>query len=195
MERRPFGDKSGFPILGRFSPASSTALTSWPPFRKPAAHLLSWSEFRNDHPTNGLALCKNHHWAMDRNLIAPTPDHDWKVASILDARRSTGEAELLGLHGKSVLLPKDRAFHPDPAGLAWRLNRLCARIVFGDSSPYPASTPNSGKASITVSRTRSDGLMGEVVKSPPPPPPTPRPALRQASRGGSRGPGPRGKAR
>jgi putative restriction endonuclease len=91
-----------------------------------AAHLLPWSEFRNDHPTNGVALCKNHHWAMDRDLIAPTPDHRWKVASILDARRSTGEAELLGLAGKSVLLPNDRAFHPDPEGLVWRMNRLCA---------------------------------------------------------------------
>ena len=27
-----------------------------------AAHLIPWSESQNDHPTNGLALCKNHHW-------------------------------------------------------------------------------------------------------------------------------------
>jgi len=31
-----------------------------------ATHLIPFSESRNDHPTNGLALCKNHHWAMDR---------------------------------------------------------------------------------------------------------------------------------
>ena len=49
-----------------------------------AAHLIPFSESRNDHPTNGLALCKNHHWAMDRNLIAPCPDHHWHVAKILD---------------------------------------------------------------------------------------------------------------
>jgi putative restriction endonuclease len=91
-----------------------------------AAHLLPWSEFRNDHPTNGLALCKNHHWAMDRNLIAPGPDHQWRVSPVLDARRSTGEAELHGLAGKSLLLPKDRAFHPDEEGLTWRCRRLAA---------------------------------------------------------------------
>ena len=89
-----------------------------------AAHLLPWNEFRNDHPTNGLALCKNHHWAMDRNLIAPGPDHHWNVASILDDRRSTGEAALLSLNRKPILLPKDRAFHPDQEGLSWRVNRL-----------------------------------------------------------------------
>jgi putative restriction endonuclease len=81
---------------------------------------------RNDHPTNGLALCKNHHWAMDRDLIAPCPDHHWKVASILDPRRSTGEKELLELSGKSTLLPKDPAFHPNDEGLRWRCERVSA---------------------------------------------------------------------
>jgi len=91
-----------------------------------AAHLIPFSESRNDHPTNGLALCKNHHWAMDRDLIAPCPDHHWKVASILDPRRSTGEKELLELSGKSILLPKDPAFHPDEKGLRWREEKLSA---------------------------------------------------------------------
>lgn len=91
-----------------------------------AAHLLPWSEFRNDHPTNGLALCKNHHWAMDHHLIAPGPDHHWKVSRILDERRSNGEDALIKLEGKTLLLPKDPAFHPDHEGLAWRIERLCA---------------------------------------------------------------------
>jgi putative restriction endonuclease len=29
------------------------------------AHLVPFMFSRNDHPTNGIALCKNHHWAMD----------------------------------------------------------------------------------------------------------------------------------
>lgn len=91
-----------------------------------AAHLIPFSESLNDHPSNGLALCKNHHWAMDRHLIAPCPDHHWQVAAVLDSRRSTGEAELLALSGKSLLLPRDQAFHPDPTALAWRCERLSA---------------------------------------------------------------------
>lgn len=91
-----------------------------------AAHLIPFASSHNDHPTNGLALCKNHHWAMDRNLIAPGPDHLWQVSRILDPRRSTGEAELLTLSKKSLLLPQDEAFHPDPEGLGWRVEKLIA---------------------------------------------------------------------
>jgi putative restriction endonuclease len=91
-----------------------------------AAHLIPFAASRNDHPTNGLALCKNHHWAMDRNLIAPCPDHHWHVAKILDPRRSTGEKEIIELSGKSLLLPKDPAFHPDEGGLKCRCERLSA---------------------------------------------------------------------
>ena len=85
-----------------------------------ATHLIPFSASRNDHPTNGLALCKNHHGTMERNLIAPCPDHHWHVAEILDARRSNGEKELIELAGKSLLLRKDLAFHPDADGLKWR---------------------------------------------------------------------------
>lgn len=91
-----------------------------------AAHLIPFAESHNDHPTNGLALCKNHHWAMDRNLIAPAPDHHWHASKILDPRRSTGEKDIFDLAGKSVLLPKDPAFHPDRKALEWRCGKLIA---------------------------------------------------------------------
>lgn len=89
-----------------------------------AAHLLPWTGFRNDHPTNGLALCKNHHWAMDREILAPGPDLRWHVSTLVDGRRSNGEKELAELAGKSLLLPKDPAFHPHEEGLLWRVKQL-----------------------------------------------------------------------
>lgn len=91
-----------------------------------AAHLIPFSESRNDHPTNGLALCKNHHWAMDRNIIAPGTDLHWHISKLIDPRRSNGEKELAHLAGQSVLLPKDPAFHPDEKGLRWREEKLSA---------------------------------------------------------------------
>ena len=91
-----------------------------------AAHLIPFSESQNDHPTNGLALCKNHHWAMDRKLIAPCPDHHWRVSNVLDPRRSNGEKELLTLSGQKLLLPQDEAFYPDAEGLKWRCEQLIA---------------------------------------------------------------------
>ena len=47
-------------------------------------------------------------------------------SSISIPRRSNGEKELLELAGKSLLLPKDEAFHPDAEGLKWRCERLIA---------------------------------------------------------------------
>lgn len=91
-----------------------------------AAHLIPFAESRNDHPTNGLALCKNHHWAMDRDIIAPGPDHQWHVSRFVDPRRSNGERELRALSGQTLLLPQDPAFHPEPEGLRWRIHRLSA---------------------------------------------------------------------
>lgn len=91
-----------------------------------AAHLIPFNRSYNDHPTNGIALCKNHHWAMDRFLIAPTPDLSWIVSPHLDERRSDGERSLLALQGKRVLPPKDPAFAPTRDSLQWRVERLLA---------------------------------------------------------------------
>jgi putative restriction endonuclease len=91
-----------------------------------AAHLIPFSESHNDHPTNGLALCKNHHWAMDRNIIAPGPDFHWHISKVIDPRRSKGEKELAQLAGQSLLLPNDPAFLPDMKGLNWRRSKMIA---------------------------------------------------------------------
>lgn len=88
------------------------------------AHLIPFTVSRNDHPTNGIALCKNHHWAMDRFLIVPTPDGVWSVSSRLDARRSSGEKALCALNRRPVLPPHDEAFRPRKQNLLWRTERL-----------------------------------------------------------------------
>jgi hypothetical protein len=66
------------------------------------------------------------HWAMDRNVIAPAPDHRWLVSRVIDPRRSNGEEKLSELAGKSLLLPKDPAFYADTMGLEWRTRHLVA---------------------------------------------------------------------
>ena len=74
---------------------------------------------------------------MDRDIIAPSPDLHWHVSPLIDPRtrpgiaegeagRSNGERELAEIAGKSVLLPKDPAFHPEKEGLEWRLRKLSA---------------------------------------------------------------------
>ena len=89
-----------------------------------AAHLIPFAESRNDHPSNGLALCKNHHWAMDRHLIAPTIEGVWRASPRLKRRRSRGEQELLDLDGQEILPPTDDVFRPALESLRWRAERL-----------------------------------------------------------------------
>jgi putative restriction endonuclease len=90
------------------------------------AHIIPFRESRNDHPTNGLALCKNHHWAMDRFLLVPTPEGLWKASPRLDPRRSPGERDLVSLDGHRILPPHDDAFRPNTESLAWRAERIYA---------------------------------------------------------------------
>ena len=91
-----------------------------------ACHLIPFSERFNDHPTNGIALCKNHHWALDSRLISPAEIDGklvWMPSPLLDDRIE-GQRPLVQLDGKNVLLPSERKFHPDEESVAWRVERL-----------------------------------------------------------------------
>ncbi|HOX02134.1 MAG TPA: HNH endonuclease [Candidatus Paceibacterota bacterium] len=93
-----------------------------------AAHIIPFSVAWNDRPTNGLALCPNHHWAMDRHLIAPCPDDRhrggvWRVNRQLDDRLH-GQRDLILLSGRPVIPPHDKEFYPAEEGLRWREEHL-----------------------------------------------------------------------
>lgn len=90
-----------------------------------AAHLIPFGESHNDHPSNGLALCRNHHWAMDNRLIALDLENRWRVSPSLHALRSEGEKELLGLQAHPIVrLPKDEDFRPGKINREYRLQLL-----------------------------------------------------------------------
>ncbi|MEX2382144.1 MAG: HNH endonuclease [Opitutales bacterium] len=42
-----------------------------------AAHIEPWAKGQNDDPQNGLALCKNAHWAFDEGLWSVSDD--WRI--------------------------------------------------------------------------------------------------------------------
>jgi putative restriction endonuclease len=96
-----------------------------------AAHLIPFGESRNDKPTNGMALCPNHHWAMDRHLIAPCPDSKrragiWRVNEERLDERIEGQRDLVGLAGKAVIPPSEEKFYPSLESLRWREEHLSA---------------------------------------------------------------------
>lgn len=96
-----------------------------PDIRSPidAAHLVPWSESRDDSPNNGMALCKLHHWALDANLISPTLGLCWRVSRLLDPRRNS-EHELTRFDDLPILLPREEKLYPRSDAIEWRLDRL-----------------------------------------------------------------------
>jgi putative restriction endonuclease len=95
-----------------------------------AAHLIPFAESHDDSPSNGMALCKNHHWLMDRHLIAPGPargaDYStpvWLVSPLLD-RRLEAHRACIEHKGDRVLLPREARYRPSERALSWRVEHL-----------------------------------------------------------------------
>ncbi len=88
-----------------------------------AAHLIPFSESQDDDPRNGIALCENHHWAMDKFLIVPGTDKLWHVSPELDDRIE-GCKEIISLNKRKILLPHDEKYYPKSEALNWRYSRI-----------------------------------------------------------------------
>lgn len=78
-----------------------------------AAHILPFSEFHYDHPRNGIALCKNHHWGFDAGWFGISDDYKILISPHL--LNGLGYA----MAGKAIQLPSDAVHAPAQAALAW----------------------------------------------------------------------------
>jgi putative restriction endonuclease len=88
-----------------------------------AAHIHQFADSRNNHPQNGIALCKNAHWLFDQGLWSVTDNYRVIVAS--DRFHESGdEAFLLSrIAGNPLRLPANRDYWPDRTYLAWHRER------------------------------------------------------------------------
>ena len=91
-----------------------------------AAHIIPFSVSHDDDPRNGMSLCKNHHWAMDQELIFPCSDNKWHVHNDLDDRVDA-QRSLIDLHGKSIILPEQNKYAPKQTALEWRERKFRER--------------------------------------------------------------------
>ena len=83
-----------------------------------AAHIKPWSVSHNDHPTNGIALCKLCHWSYDEGLMSV--DHNYHVmisAAVKNDQNLPGH--MLTLSDRPVFRPSESRFWPDQDNLAW----------------------------------------------------------------------------
>jgi len=92
-----------------------------------AAHIISDSDTKGFATvTNGMALCKIHHAAYDRNLLGISPDYrvaiDAKLLEEIDGPML--RYGLQDMNGLSLELPKQRANYPSKEALAVRYERF-----------------------------------------------------------------------
>lgn len=92
-----------------------------------AAHIIPDGE-EHSIPTvnNGLALCKIHHTAFDRNIIGITPDYTIKIRrDILEEHDGPMlKHGIQELHNGSLILPKSKKAWPKQEYLDWRYQRF-----------------------------------------------------------------------
>ena len=94
-----------------------------------AAHIIGDDEINGlAHVTNGLALCKIHHAAYDRNLLGITPDYEVRIDSELlnEIDGPMLRHGLQDMHGRALMLPTNRKERPDRDSLALRYAEFAA---------------------------------------------------------------------
>lgn len=85
-----------------------------------AAHIHQFSKSRNDDITNGMALCRNHHWAFDQGLWTLGSNFDVIVASNAFTEESPNQLSLGAYHSRRVDLSRLAVEHrPSQRHLDW----------------------------------------------------------------------------
>lgn len=86
-----------------------------------AAHILPFATHHNDDPRNGLALCKNHHWAFDAGVFAVSDEY-----RILASKRVVEAVPLVTI-GIMLTLPSKPEYAPAAEALRWHRQNVFLR--------------------------------------------------------------------
>lgn len=91
-------------------------------FETEAAHVVPRSRMGVDDPRNGLALCRQHHWAFDKGLFGV--DEDRRVI-VPDVVLSFPQNSILAsLQGRPIREASDEALRAHPDAFGWHRNNL-----------------------------------------------------------------------
>ena len=74
-----------------------------------ACHVKPIQHFGDDHITNGIALCKIHHWALDRGAISISENRDLLISPKLNGSRINEYFHEFAQ--KPIFLPRNSSFH------------------------------------------------------------------------------------
>ena len=103
-----------------------------------AAHIIPDNEPLGEPiVTNGLALCRFHHAAFDRNFLGVRPDYIIEIRPdvLEDSDGPTLQHAIQALHGQSILLPKSAAQRPSIESLSVRYERFLEVVAAKNVDP------------------------------------------------------------
>ncbi|MEH2192596.1 MAG: HNH endonuclease [Nostoc sp.] len=87
------------------------------------AHIKPFSQFYDSKINNGIALCKNHHWAFDRGWFAV--DEQYKIIVSNDLEEASPHAKpMKDFHGETILLPNTEQHFPELEALQWHRQNI-----------------------------------------------------------------------
>jgi HNH endonuclease len=90
-----------------------------------AAHIIPKETRGGDHPSNGIALTRDLHWAFDEGLFTIDQEYKIKVHQQILNTNST----LNKFHGQIINLPKDLRAYPNKDALAWREKNIFGKFI------------------------------------------------------------------
>ena len=85
-----------------------------------AAHIIPFSETHNDHPTNGMALCKLCHWSFDKGLLGINQNYNIQVSKRVNMSDNF-PGHLSTFSNRNIFMPADLSFKPEGENLSWHL--------------------------------------------------------------------------
>lgn len=87
------------------------------------AHIKPFSQFYDNKISNGIAFCKNHHWAFDRGWFSLSEQYKILVSEDLE-EDSPYSRPIKEFHGEVILLPSGEAYYPSLEALNWHRNNI-----------------------------------------------------------------------
>lgn len=88
------------------------------------AHIVPFAVSHNDHPGNGISLCKNHHWGFDRYWF--TLSYEFRVIVSPQLKYSPGYIT----NDVLIRLPTAPILHPAPEAVKWHREKCLALWKF-----------------------------------------------------------------
>ena len=77
------------------------------------AHIEPFAISFNNEITNGVSLCKNHHWAFDKGWFSISDDYKIIVSNDLQEEAPNAKRKMQDFNGETIPLPDAKKYAPD----------------------------------------------------------------------------------